>query len=135
MNQPASHQAHGDSQIAKLQSAKPQTIADQADRSGRESLASRLHRALGPLAGGVVLDTADFVTFGPIGLLIGFFVGCMVGWWISSFYKYSKEAQLKWAILAGIYCAFPFTALIPLATLISATGRFQEQPAGEPSEV
>jgi hypothetical protein len=44
----------------------------------------RLHRSIGPIAGGLILDLVDLATFGPIGLFGGWILGAAVGWWIAS---------------------------------------------------
>jgi hypothetical protein len=92
----------------------------------------RLHRAFGPIAGGLVLDLVDLATFGPIGLLGGWILGAGVGWWIGSIYGFSKEAKLTLAISAGIYCMIPFTEPLPIATIVSAIARFFEKPPRQP---
>lgn len=94
----------------------------------RVPLMYRLHRALGPIAGGLILDAVDLATFGPFGVC-GFFVGCLVGWWISSIYRFSTRARAVWALLAGVYCLVPFTEVIPVATIISAVARFEVDPS------
>jgi len=93
----------------------------------REPLIVRLHRALGPLAGGIILDTTDFLTMGPFGLVFGLVLGGLVGWWVSSIYEFSDKARLRWAVLAGLYCAIPFTAPLPLATIISVISGLRER--------
>jgi hypothetical protein len=111
--------------LEKIQTCVPPTkpVIKPADRT---LLIDRLHRALGPLAGAMILDAADFVTVGPIGIFAGLFVGAATGWWISSIYQYSNNARMLWSLLAGLYCTIPFTAIIPFATLISVVGRFFE---------
>jgi len=104
------------------------------EASDGETLLVRLHRALGPLAGGVILDVVDFATFGPVGLAIGLLVGVLVGWWVSSIYAFSVKARCIWATLGGLYCAVPFTEVLPLATLVSAVGRFRKGAKGEKTE-
>lgn len=84
----------------------------------------RLHRAVGPVAGGLILDFVDLATFGPFSIILGPFVGFAVGWWISSIYNFSKPAKVFWSTLAAVYCAIPFTGIVPLATIISAISRF-----------
>ena len=91
----------------------------------QDDLLNRLHRTFGPLAGGVILDAADLITMGPIGIFGGMIVGSAVGWWVSSIYQYSKQSRLIWAAISGIYCMMPFTAVLPLATIVSAVGRFR----------
>ena len=82
--------------------------------------------ALGPVAGALILDFADFATFGPLGLVIGWLVGGVTGWWISSLYGYRIRYRLFWSALAAIYCTIPFTAIVPLATIISLIARFYD---------
>lgn len=93
------------------------------------SLILRLHRAFGPLVGGMILDAADFLTPGPVGIATGLFIGMPIGWWICSIYGFTIPSRLLCATLAGVYCMTPGTELIPLATMISAAARFY---AGEP---
>jgi hypothetical protein len=90
------------------------------------TLLERLHRALGPLAGGIIIDVVDLATFGPIGLVMGALIGGLVGWWVSSIYGFGTRGRALIAILAAIYCTVPFTELFPLATLVAATARFRE---------
>ena len=97
----------------------------------RETLLQRLYRALGPLAGGMILDFADLATFGPLGLALGLPVGIAVGWWICSIYELSWQVRFLVAVIAGIYCMVPFTGALPLATLISAIARFQPRELPE----
>ena len=91
----------------------------------QETLLRRLYRALGPLAGGMILDFVDLAKFGPLGLALGLPVGIAVGWWICSIYELSWQVRFLVAVVAGIYCMAPFTGVLPLATLISAIARFQ----------
>ena len=93
-----------------------------------QMLLRRLYRAFGPIVGALVLDFADFVSFGPIGIYLGFALGSSIGWWVSSFYRFSRRGRYTWAIIAGIYCTVPCTEVLPLATIISAVARFYETP-------
>lgn len=87
-------------------------------------LGPRLWHALGPVLGGLVLDLADLVTLGGLGLWVGFPVGVLVGWWIASFYSMRRRTRVLLALAAGLYCMLPFTSFLPLATLVGACGRF-----------
>ena len=91
----------------------------------RESFGVRLHRALGPIAGGLILDFVDLATFGPFGIYGGFIFGGLIGWWISSIYEFQIRGRLIFAFLAAFYLFVPFTEVIPVATIISAFARFQ----------
>ena len=102
-------------------------------RQTPEPLIHRLHKAIGPLAGGLILDFVDLATFGPLGIG-GFFIGALVGWWICSIYTFPKPVRVILAILSGVYCLLPFTELLPVATLISAIGRFWEKSIVPPNK-
>jgi hypothetical protein len=102
---------------------------------GRRGLLERLNDALGPIAGGIILDVVDFATFGPIGLFIGWIAGGLTGWWIGSIYKFSTRGRILLAIAAAAYCSAPGTEFLPLATIVSAIARFWDterrpQPGG-----
>lgn len=99
-----------------------------SERDGREALIQRLHRALGPLAGGILLDVLDLATFGPVGLYGGFVIAAALGWWISSIYEFSNRARVIFAGLAAVYIAIPFTEIVPVATIVSALARWRKQP-------
>lgn len=102
---------------------------------GPDGVAERLYRALGPLAGGIILDVTDFLTFGPIGIALGLIIGCPVGYWVSGMYGFSKRTRVVFAVLAGVYCTIPFTELIPLATMISAIARYNSAPRKPPTQI
>ena len=93
----------------------------------------RLYRALGPVAGGLLLDFGDLATFGPTGLFLGPFVGIAIAFWICSIYRFSFRIKVILSLLAGLYCAVPMTEPFPLATLITAACRFFESPPKPPS--
>ncbi len=94
-----------------------------------ESLLIRLHRALGPVASGIILDVLDFATFGPLGLVLGFVTGFSVGWWIASIEEQSPWMKFILACLSGLYMTVPFTEIIPLATLVVALVRVRGRPS------
>ncbi len=93
-------------------------------------LPARLIRALGPILPGMILDSLDLVTFGPIGLLVGIIVGGLAGYWLSTEYRLSPTKRLMGALAAGFYCMLPFTSFLPVGTLIGVYFRFHEQPGG-----
>lgn len=103
----------------------PERESTQSASAQAEPLLVRLHRALGPLAGGIILDVVDLATFGPIGLAFGWLVGGLVGWWVSSIYGFSAKGRLAFALLCAVYITIPFTGLFPLATIISSVARFR----------
>lgn len=90
------------------------------------SFGKRLNYALGPIAAGILLDLLDLATFGPVGLIIGLPVGAAAGWWMAGALGVEKENRKWFALGAAIYCAIPFTELIPLATLTGAFVRFKQ---------
>ncbi len=92
-----------------------------------ESMSARLHRTLGPLAGGLVLDFVDLATFGPIGVYGGFMVAGAVGWWLGTIYEFPKQQRIVIAALSALYGAIPFTEPLPIATGISALARFRDR--------
>src|SRR5687767_3677190 len=75
---------------------------------------------VGPLWGGLLLDVADFFSFGPPGLVIGPLAGAPLGWWIASLLGASQKWRLAAALAAIVYCVLPATELLPLATIASA---------------
>ena len=88
----------------------------------------RLHRALGPILGGLLLDFTDLATFGPMGIL-GPVLGAAVVLWICSLYRFSVKTKILLAFLGGVYCTVPMTEPFPVATLVCAVCRFFEKPA------
>ena len=77
---------------------------------------------VGPLWGGLLLDVADFFSFGPQSLVIGALAGAPLGWWIASLLGASQKWRLIAALAAIVYCILPATELLPLATIASAVG-------------
>ena len=94
---------------------------------------ARLYRALGPIAGGLLLDFADLTTFGMFGVFTGPFIGFIVTLWICSFYRFSVWTKVMLSLLGGLYCMAPMTEPFPLATLMTAICRFFETPPKPPS--
>ena len=96
---------------------------------------------LGPILAGVLLDLVDLATYGPIGLWTGAIVGGLTGYLLAM--SLGVEASRRWpyAALAGAYCTMPFTAFLPLATMLGAVIRFREHgrpgppPEGEPAAI
>jgi hypothetical protein len=89
---------------------------------------AKLYRALGPLAGGLLLDVLDVATFGPLGIYFGWLVGYLVGWWMASFYHFRPAGKFLFASLAAIYLTLPMTEFVPVATLVSAFARYRGTP-------
>jgi hypothetical protein len=88
----------------------------------------RIYHALGPIAGGLLLDTIDLATFGPIGLYLGWLIGLSLGWWMASIYGFRFYGKVVFATLAAIYLTLPMTEFVPVATVVSAIARFRDVP-------
>ena len=93
-------------------------------------IGKRVERAIGPIFAGMILDLADFMTFGPIGLYLGLFVGLTVGWYLAGLLRLPKKWRVWAAWLAGLYCLVPGTEFLPVATILGGLSRFFEPPAG-----
>lgn len=98
---------------------------EQAQAEQGEPLPRRLHRALGPLAVGILLDVLDLATFGPVGLYLGVFVGLAAGWYLGAMAGLGRGARVLFAIAAAVYLTVPMTEFLPIATVVSALGRFR----------
>jgi hypothetical protein len=98
--------------------------SDPAAATGESPLLDRLHFAFGPLAASVLLDIADFAMVGPLGLFFGFLIGAPLGWLVAHGHRFPTGGKVLCAVLAGLYCAAPFTELVPLATILTALVRF-----------
>lgn len=85
----------------------------------------KLYMALGPVAGGILLDTLDIATFGPFGFYAGWLIGLPVGWWMASIYGFGPLGKTVFATLAAVYLTLPMTEIFPVATVISAIARFR----------
>jgi hypothetical protein len=59
---------------------------------------------------------------------VGAPIGAGIGWWLSGMFRVGRATRILLAILAGAYCMAPFTNLLPIATVLSALGRFFEDP-------
>lgn len=69
------------------------------------------------LGSGLLLDLADLITFGPIGLWTGGLLGAALGWLIAPRIGFAVRRWVP-AALAGLYLMTPGTALLPLAGLL-----------------
>jgi hypothetical protein len=68
---------------------------------------------------GMTLDLLDLVSLGPVGLKIGFPIGALAGYALFSLLQLPPKRRLLYSIAAGIYCAVPATAPLPLGTLLA----------------
>lgn len=67
----------------------------------------------------LLLDLADLVTFGPIGLWTGAALGLVLGWFLAPQLGFAARRWLP-AALSGLYFTTPGTALLPLAGVLVA---------------
>lgn len=94
------------------------------DSLNQLSWGERVLRSFGPLAGGYFLDILDLATFGPLGFYLGPLMGGLLGWWLATVYRFGIFWQTVMTLLTAIYCMFPGTEFVPLATLVFALVRF-----------
>ena len=90
---------------------------------GRSALLGRmLSRPYGMILAGAMLDAVDFTTFGPLAI-VGFPIGCLCGLWLAGQLGYPKRLRLAIAAGCGLYCMFPPTTLLPVATVLGLLAR------------
>jgi hypothetical protein len=95
---------------------------------------SRYNYAFGPVVAGLIIDAVDLVTFGPVGLALGFPIGAAAGYWLARSLRLETNASLICALIAGVYCTIPGTELLPLGTFVGALVRLEDVPE-HPSNV
>ena len=79
-----------------------------------------LKRRITVIGIGLFLDTLDFLTFGPIGIRIGFLAGFIAAFILFSLLKIDLKRRILYSLGAGIYCLIPGTERIPLGTVLGA---------------
>ena len=94
------------------------------DEASVESLVPRVHRALGPLAVGIILDLLDLATFGVIGIYLGAIIGMAAGWYLGTMAGLRPRARFLFGVAAAAYLTLPMTEFLPVATIVSAAGRY-----------
>ena len=72
-----------------------------------------------PVAMGALIDMADALTFGPVGLRFGLLVGGILGWVLAKVLAFPPRYRWIAIALSGIYCALPGTAVFPLGTTLA----------------
>lgn len=87
-------------------------------------LLDRVQYAFGPVVGGMVIDSIDLMTFGPLGFIFGGLIGATTAYYICSVEKMDLGKRILLSTLASFYCAAPRTEFIPVATLLGAMIRF-----------
>ena len=88
-----------------------------------------------PIAAALAIDLADFATAGPIGLVLGLFVGGMLTTTVAFASGAKPRRALGLGLLGAIYCALPMTEAIPMATMLTLVHGFllrapKPDPAG-----
>lgn len=99
----------------------PQQEASQAETS--QDVSPLLACSL-PLLGSLLIDVADFFSLGPQGLILGLAEGAPCAWWVAKSLGFSQGMRLLLAGCAAVYCAVPFTELVPAATLLTTLSGF-----------
>ncbi len=74
-------------------------------------------RIVGAFFAGLILDIADFATFGRAAMVIGLAAGTLAGLYIVSVLRIPMPHRVKWIAMAALYCAIPRTEFFPLAAL------------------
>ena len=105
---------------------EPEVLPPEDEGKKKSRMGKRLESAFGPIAAGLIIDTLDVATFGSFGLMVGPVIGGSAAFWMCSIYKMPVWQRLLWAIAAGLYCGFPRTEFIPMATMIGAFARFMQ---------
>jgi hypothetical protein len=103
-------------------------MSDSEKRQSSSRMFSCYNYAFGPVVAGLIIDAVDLVTFGPVGLALGFPIGAAAGYWLARSLRLETNASLICAVMAGIYCTIPGTELLPLGTLVGALVRLEDVP-------
>jgi len=111
---------------SRVQAARILPTAGVAVKTTRRHNWRRLHRTFGPILAGMLIDSVDVLTFGPLKRFIGFPAGALAGYWMASIFKLPQKQRLICALAAAVYCVIPGLEFIPVATLIGAYIRFRE---------
>ncbi len=112
-----------DDGVSENESGERGDRADRGDRPREEGSFARTLRELGPVAGGLILDLADLASFGPVGVIPGLAIGGGLGWYLSGVYGYRSRWRPWVALAAAVYCGFPLTEPLPLATILTVISR------------
>ena len=74
----------------------------------------------------LLVDAADLITFGAIGVWTGFLLGAVLGWTLAPQLGFPERRWLP-AVFAGAYCMMPGTALVPLAAIVTGVRGWAEK--------
>lgn len=91
-----------------------------------EPKAAQVGNIVGPVLAGVAIDLVDLATPFP---LVGFLVGWPLGAYIARQAGAPGNVALKLGFFAGLYCAVPMTAGLPIGTLIGTMVKVQRAMA------
>ena len=86
----------------------------------------RFNWTFGPVLAGMIIDSVDLLTFGPLKRFLGFPLGAFAGFWMGSIFRLPMHQRLLCGLAAGVYCVIPGLEFIPLATLVGAYVRYRE---------
>lgn len=111
-------QARGSRTVATGELLPPEVSTVDA---GGEKLDSA--KVWAPVLAAMLLDVADLLSLGPQGLFVGLVIGSTLGWRIAAMSGFSAKGRMICAGLAALYCMFPFTELLPLATMLTTASR------------
>ncbi len=92
-------------------------------RPGPAATARQVHRALGPVLAGVLVDVVDAATVTP---LLGLGLGLPVGYYLARQLGLERGSALRMAAVVGLYCGVPGTLGLPLGTLVGAFVRLRQ---------
>ena len=106
----------------------PEAIEVEVERVGSEEPEeeARWGSAIGPVVAGMIIDVIDFATIGAGGLYLGFLLGAPSGWYLARPLGLDRRRALVVALACGIYCTVPFTAPVPIATMIGVWARARQ---------
>lgn len=96
--------------------------SEKSDFPGR-TFAGRLRQAFDPVAAGLLIDALDAMTRGPLAPL-GLLIGLPLGYWLGRRAGLGGKQAVALGLGIGIYCAVPFTSVLPLGTLTGVYLRF-----------
>jgi hypothetical protein len=89
----------------------------------RKDTTGRAKRAFGPIIAGAIIDGVDWVTVGPMGLVIGF----VAAFWALGVVGVRLPQRLLLSLAAGLYCLMPMGRRLPVATIIGGIAQFLER--------
>ena len=101
---------------------EPEVLPPEGQRG--PSRGRRAAEAFGPISAGLAIDAVDFMARGPIGLMIGMFVGGTLAYAFTTYWRLPVWQRMLWALAAGLYCLIPRPRFIPLGTIVGAVSQY-----------